>query len=197
MLDVYHRLHGDEGSFFVPDDMEISLRTLAWILTQAKRWTGFQGSTRKISVTSYVTKDHLDHSFEERTIHLALYTQDIYGKLHNFNLICNSISTRDKNVVRGEHLQQYYSVVEFSNRTTRVVSTFHKEARRSYHGGIWFHRTVRSNRKATRLCHNRFNSENGGHPSPEKKNGQLVWYDCRYYCCHLIKMDANCHSMHN
>ncbi len=79
MLDVYHRLHGADADFFVPEDLEISLRNLRWILTQAKRWTGFHGSTRKIAVTSYVTKDHLDPSFEARTIHIAIYTQELSG----------------------------------------------------------------------------------------------------------------------
>jgi len=32
MLDVYFRLHGDESSFFMPDDMELSVRTLRWIV---------------------------------------------------------------------------------------------------------------------------------------------------------------------
>jgi hypothetical protein len=34
MLDVHFRLHGEESSFLVPDDMEISLRTLTWIINK-------------------------------------------------------------------------------------------------------------------------------------------------------------------
>lgn len=80
MLDVYHRLHGQNSSFFIPDDMEISLRNLRWILTQAKRWTGYQGSVRKIAVTSYIVKDHEDPDYEECSIHIAVFTQDINGQ---------------------------------------------------------------------------------------------------------------------
>jgi hypothetical protein len=84
MLDVYYRLHGDESVFFVPDDMEISVRTLRWVIEQAKAWRGFHGATRKISVTSYVMKDHMDPTFVESTVHLALYTQSISGERELF-----------------------------------------------------------------------------------------------------------------
>ena len=30
-------------------------------------------------VTSYITRDHLDLTFQERTIHLAIYTQSLDG----------------------------------------------------------------------------------------------------------------------
>ncbi len=79
MLDVYHRLHGADSDFFVPEDFEVSVRNLRWILSQAKRWTGFHGGVRKVAVTSYVTKDHLDPNFEARTIHVAIYTQELNG----------------------------------------------------------------------------------------------------------------------
>ena len=84
MLDVYYRLHGDGSSFFLPDDMEISARTLRWILQKAKNWRGFHGATRKVSIVNYTMKDHLDPRFEEKTVHLALYTQDLYGERELF-----------------------------------------------------------------------------------------------------------------
>ena len=37
MLDLYQRLTGDEANFFVPHDMEISLRVLSYVLNTAKR----------------------------------------------------------------------------------------------------------------------------------------------------------------
>ena len=52
MLDVYHRLHSDEGTFFVPNDLELSVRTLKYILAKSKKWTGFHGTRRKVLVRS-------------------------------------------------------------------------------------------------------------------------------------------------
>lgn len=51
MLDVYHRLHSDEGTFFVPNDLELSVRTLKHILAKSKKWTGFHGTRRKVLVS--------------------------------------------------------------------------------------------------------------------------------------------------
>jgi hypothetical protein len=36
MLDVYDRVHGDEGAFFIPEDREISLTTLRFIVAKSK-----------------------------------------------------------------------------------------------------------------------------------------------------------------
>ncbi len=81
MLDLHHRLHGDEGCFFIPQDFEISLRTLRWIITKTRRaGTGMLGAKNKISVTSYTVKDHLDPSFEATTIHLAIFKQPLTGE---------------------------------------------------------------------------------------------------------------------
>lgn len=96
LLDVHYRLHGDEYSFFIPNDMEISVRTLRWILTKAQRWTD-RGKRRKITVstasrcflvglislslcvqvTHYVVEDHLDPTANETTIHIAIYNQTL------------------------------------------------------------------------------------------------------------------------
>lgn len=73
MLDIYHRLHNDESHFFVPNDMEISVRTLRWIINKSRDWQGFHGTRRKISVTKYVVQDHLDPDHQEETLHLSLY----------------------------------------------------------------------------------------------------------------------------
>ncbi len=51
MLDVHHRLHGDETQFFLPHDFEISVRTLRWILTKARRaGTSVHGAKNKVGV---------------------------------------------------------------------------------------------------------------------------------------------------
>jgi hypothetical protein len=73
MLDVYHRLHSDEGRFFVPNDLELSVRTLKYILGKSKKWSGFHGTRRKVLMTAYIIDDHLDASFHDRTLHLSIY----------------------------------------------------------------------------------------------------------------------------
>jgi len=81
MLDLHRRLHGDEGSFFIPQDFEISVRTLRWIITKARRaGTGMLGAKNKIAVTSYTVRDHADPSFEATTIHLAIFKQPFNGE---------------------------------------------------------------------------------------------------------------------
>jgi hypothetical protein len=101
LLDVHYRLHGEEHSFFIPNDMEISVRTLRWILTKAQRWTD-RGKRRKITVleisvlvilfsrivvlilplcplqvTHYHVEDHLDPTIKDTTIHIAIYNQTL------------------------------------------------------------------------------------------------------------------------
>eukprot|EP01137_Pigoraptor_chileana_P024220 Opistho-2@91791 len=61
MLDVYHRLHGEPGDFFVPNDMEISNQELRYICTKAEQWRGEQGERRKVIVN--------DHIYEEEDAH--------------------------------------------------------------------------------------------------------------------------------
>jgi hypothetical protein len=73
MLDVYYRLNGDESKFFLPHDMEISLRVLRYILARAKRFKGFHGGTRQVTVTRYTVRDHVDPDFVDETMHLSLY----------------------------------------------------------------------------------------------------------------------------
>lgn len=73
--DFFHRLRGDESEFFVPGDMEISPRTLRWILTQARTFIGFHGTTRKIATTAFNVRDHRDPNYRERIIHIMLYNE--------------------------------------------------------------------------------------------------------------------------
>lgn len=51
MLDVHNRLHGDDTHFFLPHDFEISVRTLRWILTKARRaGTSVHGAKNKVAI---------------------------------------------------------------------------------------------------------------------------------------------------
>ena len=48
ILDVFHRLHGDESSFFVPHDLELSNQELSYIVKKAEQWRGADGERRKV-----------------------------------------------------------------------------------------------------------------------------------------------------
>jgi len=81
ILDIHNRIHGDDGNFFIPQDFELSLRTLRWILTKERRsGTGALRVKSKISVTSYTVRDHLDPNFRATTMHLAIFKQPLNGE---------------------------------------------------------------------------------------------------------------------
>jgi hypothetical protein len=63
--------------------MEISVRTLRWVLAKAQRWNSFSDGRRNITVTNYVVEDHLDPSKNETCIHIVLYDQAINGIHHS------------------------------------------------------------------------------------------------------------------
>lgn len=79
MLDVYRRVHGQEDDFFVPHDGEIGLPDLRAICEQARRWKGPRGAQRKVFVHEYTLTDPLDPSFEEKSVHVAVYTMELDG----------------------------------------------------------------------------------------------------------------------
>ncbi|KAM6976866.1 uncharacterized protein ofcc1 [Aplochiton taeniatus] len=54
MLDVFQRLTATEGSFFLPQDLEVSNQELSYIVTKAEQWRGFNGERRKVAVYDYV-----------------------------------------------------------------------------------------------------------------------------------------------
>lgn len=49
LLDVYRRVHGEEGTFFVPMDLEISSQELSYIVKRAEQWRGINGERRMVS----------------------------------------------------------------------------------------------------------------------------------------------------
>ncbi len=73
MFDIHPRLHSDDDVWHIPDDMEISAQVLQYIISKSYKWRGFQGTKRQIAVTKYTVRDHLDPTFNEETIHLAIY----------------------------------------------------------------------------------------------------------------------------
>lgn len=49
LLDLLQRIRGDETSFFVPCDLEISLQELSYLVKKAEQWRGIGGERRKVS----------------------------------------------------------------------------------------------------------------------------------------------------
>ncbi|TWW71046.1 hypothetical protein D4764_17G0005290 [Takifugu flavidus] len=47
MLDVFQRLTAKEGTYFTPQDLEVSIEELSYIVKKAEQWRGFNGERRK------------------------------------------------------------------------------------------------------------------------------------------------------
>ncbi|XP_074058207.1 uncharacterized protein LOC141499328 [Macrotis lagotis] len=58
ILDTYQRIHGDEGMFFIPYDLEMSNQELSYIVKKAKQWRGINGERRKVAVYDYIWRNH-------------------------------------------------------------------------------------------------------------------------------------------
>lgn len=52
MLDVFQRLTAKEGTYFLPQDLELSNQELSYIVKKAEQWRGFNGERRKVSSLS-------------------------------------------------------------------------------------------------------------------------------------------------
>lgn len=57
LMDIYHRLHGEEEDFFIPFDLEISNEELNFICRKAEQWRGEEGERRKTAVYDYVWEE--------------------------------------------------------------------------------------------------------------------------------------------
>ncbi|XP_034615450.1 orofacial cleft 1 candidate gene 1 protein [Trachemys scripta elegans] len=98
LLDVFKRTHSDEGTFFIPLDLEISNQELSYIMKKAEQWRGINGERRKVAVYDYIWKDNtsksgvssydLQHQDEiseceahsgEITVHVSIYTVHLSG----------------------------------------------------------------------------------------------------------------------
>mmetsp|Transcript_49201 Transcript_49201/g.73153 ORF Transcript_49201/g.73153 Transcript_49201/m.73153 type:complete len:919 (-) Transcript_49201:155-2911(-) len=77
--DLYWRVHGTERTFFIPEDLEVSLEELEWIIVKADKWRNPTGATRKAYVCDYELTDPLDPLFKVVTSHLAIYTVEVGG----------------------------------------------------------------------------------------------------------------------
>ncbi|KAM4606575.1 uncharacterized protein ofcc1 [Polymixia lowei] len=54
MLDVFQRLSAKEGTYFLPQDLELSNQELSYIVKKAEQWRGFNGERRKVAVYDYI-----------------------------------------------------------------------------------------------------------------------------------------------
>uniref|UniRef100_A0AAV2L8A8 Uncharacterized protein n=1 Tax=Knipowitschia caucasica TaxID=637954 RepID=A0AAV2L8A8_KNICA len=48
MLDVYQRITASEGTYFLPQDLEVSNQELSYIVKKAEQWRGYNGERRKV-----------------------------------------------------------------------------------------------------------------------------------------------------
>ncbi|XP_061850906.1 uncharacterized protein LOC104551953, partial [Colius striatus] len=99
LLDVFHRIHSDEGTFFIPLDLEISNQELSYIMKRAEQWRGINGERRVVAVSDHIWKDlasqpggsscHLQNQDpstdsaatwrENMTVHISVYTVHLGG----------------------------------------------------------------------------------------------------------------------
>jgi len=80
MLDLHKRIHGSVDQFFIPDDNEISLEELEYMLHQAKNWKGQGGSRRRVHVNKFKITDTKFENFEQECVHIAIFTTLVNGE---------------------------------------------------------------------------------------------------------------------
>ncbi|XP_033926098.1 uncharacterized protein [Melopsittacus undulatus] len=90
LLDVFQRLHGEEGTFLVPLDLEISGQELSYIMKRAEQWRGSNGERRMVHASkpgvSSCDPQHQDEipdsaitSRDSTTVHISVYTVHLSG----------------------------------------------------------------------------------------------------------------------
>ncbi|XP_041670644.1 uncharacterized protein ofcc1 [Cheilinus undulatus] len=100
MLDVFQRLTAKEGTYFLPDDLELSNQELSYIVKKAEQWRGFNGERRKVAVYDYIwtVEDSSQGSAPpgdtpregvlqpegETSTHVAIYTLYLSGRKQKY-----------------------------------------------------------------------------------------------------------------
>ncbi|CAM9728091.1 unnamed protein product [Chrysoparadoxa australica] len=89
MLDAWRRLNGDEEDFFVPQDMELSMKELEYNCNRCRNWYGAGGMRRDVVTCEYEMVDPLRPAKREITTHVAIYQQGMSGNrvLHRHFLV--------------------------------------------------------------------------------------------------------------
>uniref|UniRef100_A0A665V3C8 Orofacial cleft 1 candidate gene 1 protein n=1 Tax=Echeneis naucrates TaxID=173247 RepID=A0A665V3C8_ECHNA len=54
MLDIFQRLTAKEGTYFLPEDLELSNQELSYIVKKAEQWRGFNGERRNVVVYDHI-----------------------------------------------------------------------------------------------------------------------------------------------
>ncbi|XP_026699109.1 uncharacterized protein LOC113477149 [Athene cunicularia] len=93
LLDMFQRIHGEEGTFFVPLDLEISSQELSYIMKRAEQWRGINGERRMA-----------------------------FGDITGENLLCNERSTAQECISEMDsvlHTSSCIKLRERKNSTTR------------------------------------------------------------------------------
>ncbi|XP_057308593.1 uncharacterized protein LOC130646936 [Hydractinia symbiolongicarpus] len=94
LMDVYWRLHGKHGDFFMAYDLEISNEELNFVCSKAERWRGEEGERRKTAVYDYIWEEEemADEDWDnptaahgrktgarETTTHVSIHTLHLDG----------------------------------------------------------------------------------------------------------------------
>jgi hypothetical protein len=93
ILDMWRRINGDFEEFFIPDDFEISYSELKSICSNAKKWRGLDGSTRKVilfegsETMMFETKSDLTASEKK-------FEYTIENEFSRIDKLCNHFSKR-------------------------------------------------------------------------------------------------------
>eukprot|EP00759_Apiculatamorpha_spiralis_P017274 PhF_6_TR23314/c0_g1_i1/m.32945 len=75
LQDCYWRIHvaRDGDSLFIPNDFELSIVELSWIMDKAEGWRGANGNRRKVMVEALKTTDVHDPKYEKKELRVAIY----------------------------------------------------------------------------------------------------------------------------
>ena len=79
MLDIHKRINASVDHFFVPEDNEISLEELNYILNRAKNWRAPAGTLRKVHVNEFTVRDDKFPSFFQKVAHIAIFQTEVDG----------------------------------------------------------------------------------------------------------------------
>ncbi|XP_066848550.1 uncharacterized protein [Anser cygnoides] len=92
LLDLFQRIHGEEGAFFVPLDLEISSQELSYIMKRAEQWRGIKGERRMA-----------------------------FGDITGISLLCNEVSTAQEHVNKMDSMLHISSNIKLKKRKRSVA----------------------------------------------------------------------------
>ncbi len=79
ILDLHARLFRTEEQLVIPNDLEISLRTLRWVIDMAGKYTKSDGTVRKVFTKRYKVRDHMSILYREDTMHVMIFDVNLSG----------------------------------------------------------------------------------------------------------------------